>query len=106
LALAKRDAVQANELFSAMMSLYRKSGLFEFRDPFLKLFAVLPHGLYNMAYYFLPSECFEEIIPPKETAFWNKFSEYQRAIGFVQGEPYIIFDGNLGYLNKVYTDIS
>jgi len=104
LALAKQDAEQANEIFSTMMSVYKKSGLFEFHNQFLKVFALLPHGLYNMAYYFLPREGFEKIVPPKNTAFWNELTNYQKTVGFLRGEPYIDFSGNLVSLNSIYAD--
>ena len=105
LALAKQDAEQANEQFSVMMSVYRKSsGLFEFRDPFLKVFALLPHGLYNMAYHFLPAESFSKIVPPNDTAFWNELVEYQKTLNFMHGEPYINFSGKLASLSSIYNN--
>ncbi|MCL2637421.1 MAG: hypothetical protein FWD48_03535 [Oscillospiraceae bacterium] len=102
LALANQNAEQANEQFSVMMSLYKKSGLFEFHDPFLKVFALLPHGLYNMAYYFLSAGDFEKIVPPKDTVFWNELAEYQKKTDFSHGEPYIIFTDNFNSLNVIY----
>jgi tetratricopeptide (TPR) repeat protein len=102
LALAKKDAEQANEQFTAMTAIYKKLGLFNFLYQFVKVYALLPHGLYNMAYYFLSSEDFNKIIPLENTAFWVEFMEYQKSIGFIHGEPYIEFNGNLTSLNSIY----
>jgi hypothetical protein len=102
LALVRQDIGQANIQFSEMLDVYRKSsGLFEFGDPFTKVFGLLPHGFYNMAYYFLPADDFVKIIPPKGTVFWNELAEYQKGTGFVRGE-HIEFSGNLIFLNELY----
>ena len=102
-ALAKQDAQSANEEFGTMMAVYRKSsGLFEFADKFLKVFALLPHGFYNMAYHFLTDEDFASIEPPKETAFWNEFASYQKKMNYTHGEPYISFNGILEPWNSIY----
>lgn len=104
MALAKNNAEEANRQFNAMMSVYRKSGLFEFHDEFLKVFALLPHGLFNMAHYFLSESDFAHIIPPPDTAFWVELSDYQAKNNFTHGDPFLDFDEGLNEFNVIYID--
>ena len=105
LALAKHDVAEANRQFAMMLSVYRKSGLFNFHDDFLKVFAMIPHGLYNIANLYLTKEDFLAISPPEDTAFWNGLAEYQKQAGFSCGEPYIVFTDELQSLNVLYDSL-
>ncbi|MDR2007040.1 MAG: hypothetical protein LBP78_07355 [Acidaminococcales bacterium] len=100
LALARQDGAEANRFFSEMMKSYRRF-VGEFDDPFWKVFALRPHGFYNLAYYALPPEQFARIKPPKDTAFWPELAEYQKQAGYIRGKPFIPFDGPLAALGEM-----
>ncbi|MDR0389983.1 MAG: hypothetical protein LBH73_07925, partial [Spirochaetaceae bacterium] len=100
LALARQDGAAANGFFAAMMKVYRRF-VGEFDDPFWKVFALRPHGFYNLAYYALPPAQFAQITPPHDTAFWPELAEYQRQTGYAHGKPFIPFDGPLAALGEI-----
>jgi hypothetical protein len=100
LALTRQDGAEANGFFAAMMKAYRRF-VGEFDNPFWKVFALRPHGFYNLAYYALPPAQFAQITPPADTAFWPELAEYQRLAGYVHGKPFIPFDGPLTALGEI-----
>jgi hypothetical protein len=100
LALTRQNGAEANGFFAAMMKTYRRF-VGEFDDPFWKVFALRPHGLYNLAYYALPPAQFAQITLPAGTAFWPELAEYQKQAGYAHGKPFISFDGQLAVLGEI-----
>jgi len=102
LALAKYNVSEASSQFAIMLSVYRKSGLFNFHDNFLKVFAMIPHGLYNIACLRFSKDDFDAIKQPEDTCFWNSLAEYQRRMDLSHGTPYLLFADELQSLNVIY----
>jgi hypothetical protein len=103
LAIMNQDMAKASEYLAESCQLYKKNGfVHNFRNPFLKVFGVLIHGMYNMAYHFLPADKFAQLVQPDHTVFWKEFADYNKATGFTPGKPFIVFEGELNGLNKIY----
>ncbi len=106
LAIMNQDIPKASEYLAESCQLYKKNGfVHNFGNPFLKVFGVLIHGMYNMAYHFLPAEKFEQLAQPEHTVFWKEFADYNKSTGFTPGKPFIVFENELSGLNKIYPGI-
>jgi hypothetical protein len=103
IAIINQDMAKASEYLAESCMLYKKNGfVHNFRNPFLKVFGAFIHGLYNMAYHVLPAEKFEQLAQPDHTIFWKDFADHNKATRFTAGKPFIIFENELGGLNKIY----
>lgn len=93
----------ANQYLSEVAQLYRKAGwIHDFNNPFLKIFGLFIHGLYNFAYYVLPQTTFEKI-EIEHDVFWTNFSNFTRENNFSKGNSFIVFEDELIRLNEIFT---
>ncbi|GGF18502.1 hypothetical protein [Echinicola rosea] len=103
LALIQKDTKgMSKELAEICTGYKRATWVHEFHNPFLKILGLLPHGLYNLAFHTLPQKTFNEIQQPHHEVFWIPLAAYQQENHFRTGEKFIVFDGELDGLNRIY----
>ncbi|WP_162633233.1 hypothetical protein [Echinicola strongylocentroti] len=103
LALIEKDTpAMSRELAEICAGYRRATWVHEFHNPFLKILGLIPHGLYNLAFHALPQKTFDEIQLPDHEVFWKSLTTYQQKINFRTGEKFIVFDGELDGLNRIY----
>lgn len=86
IALSQQDIDEASKLLQEIADIYRKiSWIHNFGNPFLKFFGVYIHGLYNLAYFVLPQEKFNQLRIPEHSVFWKEFDHYTKENNFNSG---------------------
>lgn len=103
LALSRKDIAQASLFLQEIADNYRKmSWLFNFKNEFLKFFAVYVHGLYYMAHFVLSEELFKQIILPEHSVFWKDFDSYTKETNFSTGKSIFEWKGDTASLNYLF----
>lgn len=103
ISIVHQDPEKVTEYLNEVCALYKKATwLHEFHNPFLKVIGIYTHGLYNIAYHFLPKEIFNKIIRPIHSTFWLEFAQFNSTNNYKSGRPYITFDNEIKGLNKIY----
>jgi hypothetical protein len=99
-ALRKND--EASQYLLNVCQLYKRAKwIHDFNNPFLKVFGLFIHGLYNFAYHVLPQTSFEKI-EIQHDLFWSSFSDFTKENNFSKGSTYIIFENELISLNEIF----
>lgn len=103
LSLAKCKEEDASQFLNEVAHSYKKANwIHDFSNPFLKVFGLFVHGLYNLAYYTIPKANFEKIQTPQHTVFWNTFSDFTIENNFKKGNNFITFENELISLNEIF----
>ncbi|HOP62039.1 MAG TPA: hypothetical protein PK358_01190 [Spirochaetota bacterium] len=102
-ALHNNEPRKAGKLLGELSSLYQKiKWIHDFKSPFLKIFSPVLHGLYNMAYHYLPGKSFSNIELPEAPHFLIDFTRFNMENGFSPGKPAMNFKEELEGMNRFF----